>query len=251
MKSPSKFSTISTVAPIKYLVGCTLVIISFASTAAFSQGKTAFVASEAIMEKLGDAKAARTKLSEVQLGWMRDIERQEAEIAKMRGDIQTNRLLWSTQEKRDAESKLADLESKLNAFRLAKFGPRGEFERQQSDIMGPVVEKISKAIEEEARAQKYDFVWDKSSRGATMLYANPANDITWDVLKRLGVEVSDSITRIAVPTEGSSSTEDAMRNRGRRDRGTDPSSDPSADPEAIDPNKALKPVETPVSPPKR
>lgn len=247
MKSRSKFSTISTVAQIKNLLRWSLLIALLASATAFSQGKTAFVASEAIMEKLGDAKTARTKLSEVQLGWMRDIERQETEITKLRTDIQANRLLWSTQEKRDAESKLADLDSKLNAFRLGKFGPSGEFERQQSEIMGPVVDKISKAIEEEARAQKYDFVWDKSSRGASMLYANPANDITWDVLKRLGVEVADSIARIAVPTEGSSSTEDAMRNRGRRDRGTEP----SADPEAVDPNKALKPVETPVSPPER
>ncbi len=198
--------------------------------------KVAYVATEAIMEKLTDAKTARAKLAELQQGWMREIQRSESEITKLQADIETNRLLWSAQEKRDAEAKLADMEAKLAQFRMAKFGPKQEFERQQAELMGPIVEKIAKAIEDEAKAQKYDYVVDKSSRGMVILYANPANDLTWAVLKRLGVEPDSSMPAMGAPLrmDGDPRTEqDAKRNRGGR-RESQPVEKP------LDPNESLK-----------
>ncbi|HVZ39646.1 MAG TPA: OmpH family outer membrane protein [Candidatus Kapabacteria bacterium] len=201
-----------------------------------SAQKIAYVATEAIMDKLPDAKNARAKLSELQLGWMRDIQRQEQEISKLKADIESNRLLWSVQEKRDADAKLADLEAKLAAFRAAKFGPQQEYEKQQTELMGPVVEKVAKAIEDEAKAQKFDYVFDKSSRAMSMLYANPANDITWAVLKRLGVEPEAAPPGgPAAHAEGDAKSEqDARKNRGARRDNPAPSL-PTDKP--IDPNK--------------
>ena len=56
-------------------------------------------------------------------------------------------------------------EIELVAYRSAKFGPNQEYERQQTEMMGPIIDRVSKAIEDEARAGKYDIVFDKSSRG--------------------------------------------------------------------------------------
>ncbi len=211
---------------------------------AYGQQKIGYVSSEAILDRLGDAKAARARLNEMQAGWMREIQRQGQEIEKVQEDIRTNRLIWSAQEKRDAESKLADLESKLAAYRQSKFGPKQEFENQQNELMGPVIDKVTKAIEDEAKAQKYDYVFDKSSRGMPMLFSNPALDLTWPVLKRLGVDPSDSVTSgvdASRPELDARSEDDARRRRGSRSRGTEP----------VDPNKALDPASTspiPVTP---
>lgn len=222
---------------IKRTLPIALAVALLGATALHAQ-KIAYVASEAIMDKLPDAKAARAKLTELQQGWMREIQRQEAEIGKLRNEIETNRLLWSAQEKRDAESKLAELESKLVAFRNAKFGPKQDFEKQQAELMGPIVDKIAKAIEDEAKAQKYDFVFDKSSRGMVMLYANANNDITWAVLKRMGVEPEPGVDdpKAAPRLDGDPKTEqDAKRNRGGR-REIPPVEKP------IDPNSLLQPT---------
>lgn len=221
-----------------YLPIC-LAVAVLATPALFAQ-KIAYVSSEAIMDKFTDAKNARAKLTEIQLGWMREIGRQEADVAKLQGEIETNRLLWSAQEKRDAESKLADQQAKLTAFRMAKFGPKQEFEKQQAELLGPVMDKISKAIEDEARAQKFDYVFDKSSRGMPMLYGNPANDITWAVLKRLGVEPDVTAPKdgTGARTEADPKTEqDARKNRGGRREIISPT-----DPKPLtDPNQILKP----------
>jgi hypothetical protein len=115
-----------------------------------------------------------------------------------------------------------------------KFGPNQEFDRQQGDIMGPVIDKVWKAIDDEARAQKYDFVFDKSSRGVGMVYANPTHDLTWAVLKRLGVEVEPpaDVPETSGTTDGTRE-QDARRNRGRG-RQQQPAGEDS-----FDPNKVL------------
>lgn len=193
--------------------------------------KVGYVASQAIFDNLPDSKAARTKLSDVQAGWMREIDRMEKEIKKLSGEIENNRLIWSTQEKRDAEARLADLTAKLAEFRTGKYGPNGEFEKQQAELMGPIYDKIFKAITDEARSQKIDFVFDKSSRGLPMLYANPQFDLTISVLKRLGVDVdSASLAPSAPSSDGGQTQEESVRNRGHRE-------DPGLN---IDPNKLLK-----------
>ena len=200
------------------------------------QQKIAYVASEAILEKLPDAISARAKLSELQMGWMREIQRQEQEVTKLGTEIQTNRRLWSAQEKRDAEARLADMQAKLVTYRSVKFGPNQEFDRQQSDLMGPVIDKVWKAIDDEARAQKYDFVFDKSSRGVGMVYSNPTHDLTWAVLKRLGVEVQPP----AATEETSGATDTAREQDARRNRGRGRQQNPPVGDQTFDPNRALE-----------
>lgn len=208
-----------------------------------AQSKIGFVASEAILDRLPDAKNARAKLSELQSGWMREVQRMEVEIDKAKADLQANRLLWSAQEKRDAESRLADMESKLANYRQTKFGPKQEFERQQGELMGPIIEKVAKAIEDEAKAQKYDYVFDKSSRGMPMLYSNPSNDLTYAVLKRLGVDPS----AVDVPPPPAAGTPTAVDPRAESDARRRRSGRNEYRPEPMDPNEVLQPTSPPPS----
>lgn len=225
---------------IRAVLGAILVV---GSTAVGQPTRIAYVATEAILDRLPDARSARAKLAEIQSSWLREIERQEGAIATVRQEIQTNRLLWNQQEKQEATARLADLESKLAAYRSARFGPKGEYEKLQVELIAPIVDKVNKAIEEEARAGKYDYVFDKSSRAMGIVYANPANDITVGVLRRLGVDVSQEFSGTTAPPPVDQGTEsDAMRNRGRRDRSSLPEQPP-------DPNDVLQPDKSPPPPP--
>ena len=82
--------------------------------------KTAFVSSEEILTRLPEVKDARAKLAELQSTWMREIQTMEADIARQRAEIEANRLLWSPQERRDADGKLReDLYHRINVFPIA------------------------------------------------------------------------------------------------------------------------------------
>lgn len=199
--SPLRFSTICDVAdknPVLCralrpgLLGLLVVGGALLSASVASAQKVAYVASTAIFERLPQAVEARNKLAEMQGKWTREIREMENQAMVLRSDIDRNRLLWSEQERNQKTGELRDVEAKLADFRSKKFGPNGEFETQYQQLMAPVIEIVSLAITAEAEAQEYDFVFDKSSRGLPMLFANPDYDLTYAVLKRLGVEVDPS-----------------------------------------------------------
>jgi outer membrane protein len=219
-------------------------MLLLASASPMLAQKVGYVASEAILARLPEVRAARARLAELQATWTREIQRQEAEIAALRQESETNRLLWSAQERREADSKLRDQEAKLSSFRSTKYGTEGEYEREHAQLMKPVFERLWKAIEEEARAQKVDIVLDKSSRGMSMLYANPEYDLTFAVLQRLGIKIDPSEMPQADTTrENTEST--ARGNRGRRGRG-----DSSRQPDTVtDPNSVLEPNTDSQTPP--
>jgi outer membrane protein len=208
-----------------------LASLAIGAVPAYSQ-KTGYVASEEILSRMTEVTEGRTRLAEMQSTWMREIQTQEGEISRQRADIETNRLLWSSQERREAEGKLKDLEQKLAQFRASKYDSGGEYEKLHNEILAPLYEKVFTAINDEAKAQKYDFVFDKSSRGMPMLFANPEYDLTAAVLTRLGVKI-DPAELEGGKTE---TTDGRSPRRGRRD----------PDPGTEDPNDALKekPVET-------
>jgi outer membrane protein len=194
--------------------------------------KVGYVASEAILGRLPEVRAARARLAELQTTWTREIQRQEAEIATLVQESETNRLLWSAQERREADAKRRDQEARLASFRNTKYGADGEYEREHAQLMKPVFDRIWKAIEEEARAQKVDIVLDKSSRGMSMLYANPEFDLTYAVLQRLGIKLDPSeIPNTEAPKEPTETN--ARNNRGRRGRGEARQPDPTVDPNAV------------------
>ncbi|HVK40307.1 MAG TPA: OmpH family outer membrane protein [Candidatus Kapabacteria bacterium] len=191
-------------------------IAALGAVAPVTAQKTAYVASDEIMNRLPEVKDARTRIGEMQATWLREIQSQETDIARLRAEIESNRLLWSTQERRDAEGRLRDAEQKLAAFRASKYDAGGEYEKLHNESLTPLYDKVFAAIAEEAKAQKYDFVFDKSSRGLPMLYASPDYDLTAAVLRRLGVKLDPSELEEA-PADGGRAPQ-----RGRR-----PADDPN------------------------
>ncbi len=152
----------------------------------------AYISSEEIFLRLPKAIEARTKLGEMQAKWMNEIQSLERRAILLRDEIETNRLLWSRQERTKKEGELRDIEGELQSIRSSKFGPGGEFEQLYQELMEPVVRIVMVAVRAEAEASGYDYVLDKSSRGLPVLFANPDHDLTYDVLVRLGVDVDES-----------------------------------------------------------
>lgn len=149
----------------------------------------AYVSSEEIFRRLPQAIEARGRLGEMQAKWMNQIRTLEQKATALLEEIERNRLLWGAQERQRKEGELRNVQAELQQVRSSKFGPNGEFEQLYQRLMTPVIELVMVAVRAEAEEREYDFVFDKSSRGLPMLFANPDHDITYGVLVRLGVEV--------------------------------------------------------------
>jgi outer membrane protein len=83
-----------------------------------------------------------------------------------------------------AQQKLIAQEQAILDFRRQKFGQNGDIYQRQEQIFDPVKKKIYAAIEQVAKGEGMQFVFDKSG-DIILLYADSAFDITFQVLDKL------------------------------------------------------------------
>ena len=164
----------------------TIVILLFAlaSTSLFAQLKVGYVDSDAIMKNLPDAEDAKRQLDALVAEWQNEISKMESDIKAKKDDFERRKLILTDQMKADIENEIKQLEKDLEAYRVKKFGNGGELFLKQDEVMKHVQNKVFNAIQQVAKDENLDFVFDRS--GAVMiLFAKDEYDITPKVLDKL------------------------------------------------------------------
>ena len=151
---------------------------------ASAQVSIAWVNSAAIMEKLPEAQDAQRQLDNYIADWQGELAKMQNEWQRKYEEYNKKKLILTDQQRVDAEKELQDLDKRIIEYRTKKFGQNGELFTKQNDLMKPIQNKIFKVIQEIAKEEEYDYIFDKS--GETMLmYSNEKYDVTAKVLERL------------------------------------------------------------------
>lgn len=153
----------------------------------FSQLKIGYVDSDAIMDNLPDAQDARQKLDQLIQEWQTELTKLENEWKQNFDEYEKRKLIMTDQTRAEMEQKLVQLEQKIAKFREEKFGTNGELFLKQEELMKPVQNRVFLAIEEIAKEEDYDFVFDRSG-DIMLLFAKEEYDLTSEVLDRLKLE---------------------------------------------------------------
>lgn len=150
----------------------------------YSQVKIGYIYSEAIMKELPEAQDAQRKLDNLVQEWQAELRKMESEWKRKYDDYDRNKLLMSDQARAEKEKELVELENRIVQYREQKFGQNGELFQKQEEFMKPIQNKIFNALEQVAKKEGYDFVFDKSGE-ILLLYANEKYDLTKQVLEIL------------------------------------------------------------------
>lgn len=159
-------------------------IIGFAWSAGAQ--KFAYVDSQYILEKMPEFKEAQKKLDDLSATWQKEVEAKHKEIEELAKAYKKEEILLPDDMKQKRQEEIGAKEKELREFQKAKFGVNGELFTKRQELIKPVQEKIYKAIKEVAEQGSFTFVLDKSGN-TNILYADPKNDKTEAVLKKLGV----------------------------------------------------------------
>lgn len=161
-----------------------ILLVAVAAATGYGQSKIGWINSAAIMEKLPEAQDAQRQLDNLVADW-------QAELAKMQNDWQRKyeeydkkKLILTDQLRAQAEKELQDLDKAISDYRNKKFGQNGELFQKQNELMKPVQNKIFKTLEDIAREDNYDYIFDKSG-DILLMYSNDKLDLTTRVLERL------------------------------------------------------------------
>ena len=164
------------------ILAFTLVLISSVNT--FAQ-RFAYVNSEYILEHIPEYVSAQKQLDALSIQWQEEVDNRFEEIEKLYQAYQQDQVVLNENLRRQREDEIVNKEKEVKDYQREKFGFEGDLYKERVRLIGPIQERVSKAIQEIAEAQNLDVILDKNSE-VMMLYANPRLDKSDEVITRLG-----------------------------------------------------------------
>ena len=147
--------------------------------------KIAFVDSNYILQNIPEYGDAQAQLDALSKEWQKDIDTKFAAIEKMFQAYQAEAVLIPEDLRKQKEKEIVDAEKAAQALQMQRFGAEGDLFKKREELVKPIQDKVFTAIEAIAVEKNIGIVLDKAG-AVTMLYANVKNDISDDVLIKMG-----------------------------------------------------------------
>ncbi len=162
----------------------TLVFLSSVmAPAANAQGiKIGFVNDEQIKQDYKAWKVAQEEWELESRAWEDEAVTEQQELQELQEEYEKQKLILSEDKKREREAAINAKTEALDAYTRQIYGPGGTAERKQNQLIQPLLENITSAIEEVAIEGNYDIIFTLQSG---LGYVKESYDVTEEVLKRL------------------------------------------------------------------
>lgn len=158
---------------------------------AAAQQKIGYVDSEYILDRTPEFASVQQQLDRLAQEWQREIESRQREVDEMFTEYQARELLYTQEERRSRREAIVDAEESVEGLRNQYFGPEGELFKQQENLLKPIQERVLAAVEQVARDEEYDYVFDKSG-DFLFLFAQDEFDLSNRVLEELGIDIEST-----------------------------------------------------------
>ena len=161
----------------KYLV----LVMAWAaiSPAAWADTKIGVVDMEKMMKTLPRAVKIRAEIETEYKKKKSELEKSEDDLRTLEKDIEKKKAVLSEE---SLKQKQQDFQKRIMDFREQVTKNQVDLQKKQSDLIGPVLEQIKKAIAEVAVEKGYALVLNQEPN---LLYVGKAVDVTDEVLKQM------------------------------------------------------------------
>ncbi len=167
----------------KRFVVC-LILATALTVSANAQSKIGYINSESIMQTLPEAIDAQKTLDGLVAQWEAELQKMQTDWKKKYDEYDKKKLILTDVARADQEKDLRALDQSIQDYRNKKFGQNGELFQKQNEIMKPIQNKIFQVLEDIAKEDNYDYIFDKSGQ-VLLVYANEKNDLTAKVIQRM------------------------------------------------------------------
>ena len=152
--------------------------------------KYAYVNTEYILQNIPEFVKAQEEIDNLSIEWQAEIENLFAEIDALYKQYQNDAPLLTQDMKNRRENEIIAKEKAAKDLQKKRFGVDGDLFKRRQEMIRPIQDKIYTAIEKRAKQKQYTFVFDRSDNSSIM-YADPRNDLSNDILKDMGYEPAD------------------------------------------------------------
>lgn len=158
---------------------------AFTADAQRSNIRIGYIDTEYILENVPEYQQATAQLDEKVERWKLEIEARLSSLAEKRKQLNNERVLLTKELIEERQEELQIEESEILDYQQKRFGPSGDMMIQKKQLMQPIQDQIFNAIQEIATARNYDFIFDKSSDDAVMLYSADRYDVSDQILRTI------------------------------------------------------------------
>jgi outer membrane protein len=165
------------------------VFVLFAAVTVSAQTQTAkiaYVNSETILRELPEAQQVRKELETTIKSWQDELEKMSKELQDGVEDYQKKQAMMDPKAKQEKERQLQDLQERARLYQQQKFDTReGEAVKLRERKFQPIQDRVLKAIEQTAKEDGFNYIFDKLETATNLLYADSKFDLTYKVIDRL------------------------------------------------------------------
>ena len=154
-------------------------------SAGVSAQKYVTVDMEYILKNIPAYERANEQLNQQSRRWQGEIEELVQAAEMLYKQYQSESAFLSDKQRIAREEEILETEKEASELKRKYFGNDGELYKKRESLMKPIQEEIYNAIKDIAEAKKYMRVDDRAS-SPSILFANPAVDISDEVLAKLG-----------------------------------------------------------------
>ena len=156
--------------------------------ASLTQGQTlkfGFVDSQKIFEGLPEAQKVKKELDAKVQVWRDSLETMSKSFQQQYETYQQQQGTMTDAASKARQQELLKIQGEIQEYQQRKFGQDGEAAALQRKFIGPMKDRVLKAIEEICRKEKINFMFDKIEDATLLLYADAKFDFTNLVLDHL------------------------------------------------------------------
>ena len=167
------------------LCWCLLLAGPLCWTVAGADMKLGYIDSEALREKLPDFRAAQVQLERLHQQYEGEATERKNKLDKLEEDFHKQELLISEVRRAGLKAQLDEQKKQLQDFTQKTFGADGELMKKNVELSGPIFEKVNAAIQELAKEDGYDFIFDVAAANSAIVFAQERYDLTEKLLNRM------------------------------------------------------------------
>jgi outer membrane protein len=160
-------------------------VLIFVSMQTGLSQRFAYVDSEYILGNIPSFIAAQDQLEKLSEEWQKEIEARYEEVEVLYRNYQNDRVLMNEEMRRKRENEIVTREAEAAELQRKYFGPEGELFKSQEELIRPIQDQVYNAVVDMATEGNYAVIFD-TANSPVMLYTNPRNDLSDEVLKKLG-----------------------------------------------------------------
>jgi Skp family chaperone for outer membrane proteins len=162
-------------------------MLTFSAAAQNSTSKPSigFVNSSKILQEYPEAQEITKRLDATGKMWQDELGRIATELQTKLEDFQKKEPLLKEDEKQSRRQELIAIEQRGIQYRQEKFGADGELASLTDSLMTPLKQKVIKVIEQVAKDEKLQFIFDRNDQIMVLLYGDSRYDFTNLVIDRL------------------------------------------------------------------